>query len=139
MTPATPAQDEQRAACDPERGAAGKGGVGCSLLQYCPRMLECGRTRGVSGRISWTHILWDHTPGGNVAHVEEHDLTTDEVDYVLENYESADSSGSSGLPCVFGDTPDGRHVVVIYEEVDDETVAPVTAYEVPRRRRRGHR
>ena len=87
----------------------------------------------------WTHILWDHTPGGNVAHVEEHDLTTDEVDYVLENYESADSSGSSGLPCVFGDTPDGRHVVVIYEEVDDETVAPVTAYEVPRRRRRGHR
>lgn len=38
----------------------------------------------------WTHILWDHTPGGNVAHVEEHDLTTDDVDYVLENYESAD-------------------------------------------------
>jgi hypothetical protein len=28
----------------------------------------------------WTHILWDHTPGGNVAHVEEHDLTTDDVD-----------------------------------------------------------
>lgn len=87
----------------------------------------------------WTHILWDHTSGGNVQHVEEHGLTTDDVDYVLENYESADTSGSSGLPCVFGDTADGQHIVVIYEQVDDETVAPVTAYEVPRRRRRGHR
>jgi hypothetical protein len=89
--------------------------------------------------MSWTHILWDHTPGGNVEHVEEHDLTTDDVDYVLENYESADASGSSGRPCIFGHTADGRHIVVIYEELDDETVVPVTAYEVPRRRRRGHR
>jgi hypothetical protein len=74
-----------------------------------------------------------------VEHVEEHDLTTDDVDYVLENDESEDASGSSDRPCVFGDTPDGRHIVVIYEEGDDDTVAPVTAYEVPRRRRRGHR
>lgn len=35
--------------------------------------------------MEWVHIIWDHTPGGNVDHVEEHDLTTDDVDYVLEN------------------------------------------------------
>ncbi|HEV3079982.1 MAG TPA: hypothetical protein VGY66_09390, partial [Gemmataceae bacterium] len=33
------------------------------------------------------------TPGGNVEHVEAHDLTTDEVDYVLENYESTMTLG----------------------------------------------
>lgn len=63
-------------------------------------------------------------------HVEEHDLTTDDVDHVLENYESHGISRSSGRPCVFGRVPDGRRVVVIYEEVDDDTVLPVTAYEI---------
>ena len=60
-----------------------------------------------------------------------HDLTTDEVDYVLENFESTGVSRSSGRPCVFGHTPDGRYIVVIYEEDDVDTVVPVTAYEVP--------
>jgi hypothetical protein len=79
----------------------------------------------------WTHVIWDHTAGGNVEHVEEHDLTTDDVDYVLENYESTGTSRSSGRSSVYGHVPDGRHIVVIYEEVDDDTVFPVTAYEVP--------
>ena len=63
-------------------------------------------------------------------HVEEHDLTTDEVDYVLENYESKGFSRSSDRPCIFDYTPHGRYTV-IYEEEDDDTVNPVTAYEVP--------
>lgn len=79
----------------------------------------------------WTHIIWDSTPGGNVFHVEEHDLTTDEVDFVLENPTSTGTSRSSGRPCVFGYAPDGRYIVVVYEEVDTDTVIPVTAYEVP--------
>jgi hypothetical protein len=77
--------------------------------------------------MKWTQIIWDPTPGGNVDHVEEHDLTTDDVDHVLQNFE---------WPCVYGHVPDGRHIVVIYEEVDDDTVIPVTAYEVPQRRRK---
>jgi len=81
--------------------------------------------------MSWTHVIWDDSPGGNLQHVEEHDLTTDDVDYVLENYESMDTSRTSGRPCVFGSVPDGRYIVVVYEEVDSETVLPVTAYEVP--------
>jgi uncharacterized DUF497 family protein len=81
--------------------------------------------------MSWTQIIWDGTPGGNVEHVEAHDLTTEDVDHVLENYVSTGTSRSSGRPCVFGYTPDGRYIVVVYEEVDDDTVLPVTAYEVP--------
>jgi hypothetical protein len=79
--------------------------------------------------MDWTHVVWDYPPGGNVEHVEEHDLTTDEVDYVLENYESKSISRSSGRACVFGHTPDGRYITVVYEDEND-TVIPVTAYEV---------
>ena len=79
--------------------------------------------------MDWTHIIWDYLPDGNVEHVEEHDLTTEEVDYVLESHESKGVSRTSGLPCVFGYTPDGRYITVVYEEGDD-TVIPVTAYEV---------
>ena len=86
--------------------------------------------------MKWTKVIWDPTPGGNVEHVEEHDLTTDDVDHVLENYESRGQSQSSDRPCVFGHTSDGRHIVVIYEEIDDETVLPVTAYEVPKKRKK---
>ena len=86
--------------------------------------------------MKWTHIIWDPLPGGNVEHVEEHDLTTDDVDYVLENYESRGTSQSSGRPCVYGHVPDGRHIVVIYEEAEKDTVIPVTAYEVHERRRK---
>ncbi len=76
-------------------------------------------------------MIWDPTPGGNVEHVEQHDLTTDDVDQVLHHYESTGTSRSSGRPCVFGHVPDGRHIVVVYEEIDPHTVIPVTAFEVP--------
>jgi hypothetical protein len=81
--------------------------------------------------MKWTRIIWDSTPGGNVEHVEEHDLTTDDVDHVLENPAATGISRSSGRPCVFGHTIDGRYIVVVYDEVDEDTVLPVTAYEVP--------
>jgi hypothetical protein len=79
----------------------------------------------------WTQVIWDETPDGNVEHVEEHDLTIDDVEHVLENFIATGNSHSSGNPCVFGYTPDGRYVIVIYQDVDDDTVLPITAYEVP--------
>ena len=64
-------------------------------------------------------------------HVEQHDLTTDDVEFVLQNYETASISRSSDRPCVFGHTTDDRYILVVYEEVDEDTVIPVTAYEIP--------
>ncbi len=81
--------------------------------------------------MNWGHIVWDPSAGGNVEHVEQHDLTTDDVDHVLQNYSSSGASRASGRPCVFGYAPDGRYIVVVYEEIDEDTVVPVTAYEVP--------
>ena len=76
-------------------------------------------------------VIWDPLPSGNVEHIEEHGLSLDDVEYVLEHFDSSGSSRSSGESCVFGHTPDGRYIIVIYEQVDADTVIPVTAYEVP--------
>jgi hypothetical protein len=34
--------------------------------------------------MTWIHVIWDETPGGNVQHVEEHDLTAEDIEHVLE-------------------------------------------------------
>jgi uncharacterized DUF497 family protein len=80
-------------------------------------------------------VIWDldDDPEGNVHHCAEHGVTKEEVEEVLENATDADVSRSSGRPVVFGDTTTGRHLLVVYEEIDEHTVYPVTAYEVPRR------
>ncbi|MEX2119392.1 MAG: hypothetical protein WD847_07345 [Pirellulales bacterium] len=75
-------------------------------------------------------IIWNDEAGGNVEHIEEHGLTTADVEHVLDEYENRSVSLSSGLPCVFGYTPDGVYIVVVFEQVDEDTVYPVTAYAV---------
>jgi len=80
-------------------------------------------------------IIWDldDDPDGNVWHCAEHDVTKEEVEEIFQNATDADISRSSGRPVVFGDTSTGRHLMVVYESVDEETVYPITAYDVPRR------
>lgn len=81
-------------------------------------------------------ILWDldDDPDGNVQHCAEHGVSKDEVEEVLQNAEDSDISRSSGRPVVFGDTSTGRHLMVVYEEVEPDMVYPITAYDVPKRR-----
>jgi uncharacterized DUF497 family protein len=81
-------------------------------------------------------VLWDldDDPDGNVQHCSAHGITKEEVEEVLQNPTDADVSRSSGRPVVFGDTRMGRHMMVVYEEVEPDTIYPVTAYDVPRRR-----
>ena len=74
--------------------------------------------------------IWNHEPDENVEHIEEHGLTVEDAEFVLENFESEGESRSSQRPCVFGYTPDGVYIIVIYDEIDEDTVYPVTAYEV---------
>jgi uncharacterized DUF497 family protein len=58
----------------------------------------------------------------------------EEVEAVFRNVTDEDISRSSGRLVVFGDTQAGRHLMVVYEEIDTETVYPITAYDVPRRK-----
>lgn len=36
----------------------------------------------------------------------------------------------SGRPILFGYSVDGRKIAVVYEQIDDRTIYPITAYEV---------
>ena len=54
----------------------------------------------------------------------------DEVEEILTNPSGYDVSHSSGRPLAFGRTSTGRLLYVIYDEVDDGVVYPITAYEI---------
>jgi hypothetical protein len=81
-------------------------------------------------------VAWDDDddPDGNVAHIALHGLTPGEVEDVLLDPDNVvELSRSSGLPCKFGFTRTGRHIIVVFTEESDDpkVVLPVTAYEVP--------
>jgi uncharacterized DUF497 family protein len=61
-------------------------------------------------------------------------LTIEDVEEVLSNPTSEGTSASSGRPCVWGYTLEGIYIIVVYEEIDQDTVRVVTAYEVPESR-----
>ena len=77
-------------------------------------------------------VIWDceDDPEGNVQHVAEHGLEPTDVEFVIENSKTESESRSSDRPCLFGYTPDGIYIIVIYEQIDADTIYPVTAYEV---------
>ena len=64
-------------------------------------------------------------------HIAEHGLSRDDFEHVVCNPTRYGFSRSSGLPTAWGYALDGRYVMAVYEELDEITVLPVTAYEVP--------
>jgi len=78
-------------------------------------------------------ILWDDPddPNSNVPHIAEHGLNIDDVEEVLSNPASQGTSASTGRPCVWGYTVEGLHIIVVFDEIDQDTIRVVTAYEVP--------
>jgi len=83
-------------------------------------------------------MIWDlpEGPDGNVQHIAAHNITVDEVEEVLLDRDSEDTtSRSSGRPITFGYTSSGRYLAVVWEHVDDNplTIYPVTAYDAPER------
>lgn len=66
-----------------------------------------------------------------VAHLAEHDITPDDFEKVVSHPVKVDQSHSSGSPAAFGYTDDGRYIIAVFDYLDDMTVVPTTAYEVP--------
>jgi uncharacterized DUF497 family protein len=77
-------------------------------------------------------VFWDldSDPSGNVSHIAEHGITKDEVEAVLMQPECVDVSRSSGHRIAIGETAAGRTILVVFEEIDECTVYPITAYDV---------
>lgn len=82
--------------------------------------------------MGYPSAIWDleDDPHGNIQHIAEHGVTPEEVEEILERPTGIVQSRSSERPIAFGETSMGRIIAVVYEEVDADTVYPVTAYEV---------
>lgn len=82
--------------------------------------------------MGYSVIIWDLDDDleGNVQYIADHDLTKEEVEDVLANPEHRTTSRSSGLPTVLGTTSTGRFIAVVFQEIDEDTVRPVTAYDI---------
>lgn len=83
--------------------------------------------------MSFFRIIWDDPddPDGNVQHILEHGLEIEDVEEVLADPTSEGDSASSGRPCVWGYTLEDIYIIVIYEEIEEDAIRVVTAYEVP--------
>ena len=75
-------------------------------------------------------IIWNHESGGNVEHIAENGLSTEDIEAVLLNPVANDVSRSSGRPVALGFATDGRYIFVVYEQIDEMTLYPATAYVV---------
>ena len=91
--------------------------------------------------MSSVHIVWDleDEPDGNLQHIEEHGVSSDEVEEVIYGaLSNTTTSKSSGHRVTFGHTNAGRYLAVVWEHVQDDplTIYPITAYDAPEPRRR---
>lgn len=78
----------------------------------------------------WYDVIWDYEPGGNAEHVADHGVSTEDVEAVIRDPLETKTSRTTGRPVATGFTADGRLILVVYDQIDDLTVYPVTAYEI---------
>ncbi len=65
-----------------------------------------------------------------IRHIAEHGISQEDFEHVVCSPSSKGFSRSSALPVAWGRTSDGRYIMAVYEELDQVTILPVTAYEV---------
>jgi hypothetical protein len=65
-----------------------------------------------------------------VDHLAEHGVTPEDFEEIVSDPESEGVSRSTGNPLAFGSTSDGRFLCCVFKRWDDDTIEPVTAYEV---------
>lgn len=75
--------------------------------------------------MAWFDFFW--TPE-NIAHIGEHGLTSEEVEYVVQHAEETTVSRRTDRFIARGLCFNGKYIVVAYEKLDKITVMPVTAF-----------
>jgi hypothetical protein len=78
--------------------------------------------------MEWLEVYWD---AEIEAYLGQHGVGREDFEQVMRNPIGEDSSDSSGKPIRFGFALDGRKIAAVFEWIDDMTVLPITAYEVP--------
>jgi uncharacterized DUF497 family protein len=111
-------------------------GFPLALRYNCVKIQSGGDRRaghGLTGRLD----DWDEPEdeGSNTAHIAEHGLTPEAVEFALfDENTTFDVTDSSGRPIAFGSTGRGRCIAVVFEVLnpaDPLVIRPITAYDVP--------
>ena len=68
-----------------------------------------------------------------IAHLAEHDVSTEEFEEVVTNSEYEDVNRSTGNPVAFGSTSAGRRLCCVFKRFEEDLIEPVTAYDVGER------
>jgi uncharacterized DUF497 family protein len=64
-----------------------------------------------------------------IEHLEQHGVSSDDFEYVVMHPDAIGESRSTGRPCCWGETADGRKLFCVFEKIDESTILPVTAFE----------
>ena len=77
-------------------------------------------------------VIWDLPDDihGNVQHIAEHGLVRADVEFIFNNPDKRSRSRSTGSPMVSSKLPSGELVVVVYQQIDELSVYPITAFVV---------
>jgi uncharacterized DUF497 family protein len=86
---------------------------------------------GMGRRMPFYNFQWNDEI---IAHLEEHGISPEDFERVVRNPDEIGESRTTGRPCCWGETADGRFLSCVFETIDNFTIIPVTAYETRRRR-----
>lgn len=76
-------------------------------------------------------FIWDDHPGGNVEHLAEHGVTTDEAEQVVvQPIEVGPNRRHPDRMFAVGHTASGRRLGVSYLHLDETTLLVITAFEL---------
>ncbi|MFM7292348.1 MAG: hypothetical protein ACKO6B_14115 [Planctomycetia bacterium] len=67
----------------------------------------------------------------NTEHIADHGISRQDFETVVMHSSYRGRSRRSMLPVAWGYTAEGRYMIAVYQHIDDITVMPITAYEVP--------
>jgi hypothetical protein len=76
-------------------------------------------------------VLWDldDDPQGNVRHIPiDENLTKEDVEHAVQYSYWIGRSRTSSFPILVGPAVDGRRLIVVFEEVDEDVIRPITAW-----------
>ena len=65
-----------------------------------------------------------------IEHLAEHDVTPEEFESIVSSPVDESQSRSTSNLVAFGTTSDGRQLCCVFRRIDDDTIEPVTAYDV---------
>ena len=68
-----------------------------------------------------------------VEHLEQHGVSATDFEQVVTSSQEIGESRSTGRPCCWGETSDGRFLLCVFDKIDQYTILPVTAFETRRR------